>query len=269
MNRELSRLAALNDVIADSDEAITMLQAALNLVSNHSNDQKNANDSHYPTLKLFSQHFEYILNTIVPDNIPSWTPSDVAKGTFEALVRECPRWAWKYHQKVIQVILHNVQPKSGPAPGSVEANMASYMAIRGEEAIQTTAEIDIRLSLLALLEGELISSFKLVPPSDQSTGLCTCSTSLPSEEVICQQFTETMSNLVDLLWSAGLLRAGSKDWECGPFMAEAADTIIKQILLPNLVWKVCYFKLKWLLKSISYVEITYTQIPMMRIYDML
>eukprot|EP00595_Chromulina_sp_UTEXLB2642_P000461 CAMPEP_0196762678 /NCGR_PEP_ID=MMETSP1095-20130614/2528_1 /TAXON_ID=96789 ORGANISM="Chromulina nebulosa, Strain UTEXLB2642" /NCGR_SAMPLE_ID=MMETSP1095 /ASSEMBLY_ACC=CAM_ASM_000446 /LENGTH=64 /DNA_ID=CAMNT_0042114197 /DNA_START=1709 /DNA_END=1900 /DNA_ORIENTATION=+ len=64
--------------------------------------------------------------------------------------------------------------------------MANYAAIRGEERIPNITEIDIRLSLLALIEG--------------------------------------------------MIRAGSLDWECGQYMSYAAEPIIKNIIIPNLIW---------------------------------
>ena len=39
----------------------------------------------------------------------------------------------------------------------------------------------------------------------------------------------------------GLLRSGSKDWECSSYIAASADEIITQGLLPNLVWKVIQY----------------------------
>jgi len=45
-----------------------------------------------------------------------------------------------------------VQPKKGPEPNSAEANLQSYASVRGEEAIPSTGEVDVRLMLLTLLE---------------------------------------------------------------------------------------------------------------------
>lgn len=70
------------------------------------------------------------------------------------LIRSCNKQAWKWHKRTIPLIIGNIQPKSGPAPGTYEANMASYTSIRGEEAIPNYVEIDVRLAMLALLEGD-------------------------------------------------------------------------------------------------------------------
>jgi hypothetical protein len=178
--KELLRLAVLQDLMiessASSESIVDEIQAKLS--------------SSYPTFKIFSHHFDSILSSIVPADkpIPTWSSSDFPRAALEVLVREATQAAWKAYSRVIAIILENIQPKAGPASGSVEANMASYAAIRGDEAIPSVAEVDVRLSLLALLEG--------------------------------------------------MIRSGSMDWECSPYMAEAADSIIRLGLIPNLVWKV-------------------------------
>jgi hypothetical protein len=35
-----------------------------------------------------------------------------------------------------------------------------------------------------------------------------------------------------------MLRSGAEKWECGKYINEAADEILQNIIIPNLVWKV-------------------------------
>jgi dynein assembly factor 5 len=119
---------------------------------------------------------------------PNWDPHSPAKAAFDVLVGQCPLEAWRCHLAVVSVITLQVQPKTGPAANSAEANALSYAAQRGEELIALTTDVDVRLSLLALLEG--------------------------------------------------YIRGGAADWECSPHMAVASEKVIKEVLLPNLIWRV-------------------------------
>lgn len=148
------------------------------------------------TSSFVSNHFEYILMTIHPLNrtpAVTFTSSDVTKVAFEILVNLCPRKAWKFHEEVIKIIISHLQLKNEPVAGSYEANMASYASIRGEENIPSINDIDVRLSMLALLEG--------------------------------------------------MLRNGSKDWECSTEITSAAENIFRHGLLVNLIWRVSYISI--------------------------
>ncbi len=55
--------------------------------------------------------------------------------------------------------------------------------------------------------------------------------------------TEVISGEIDVRVSMialleSLLRAGSLDWTCSSFISESSLTIIKDIILPNLIWRV-------------------------------
>ena len=142
-------MAALNEAMFESNaNPKAILETVKTLLMNEPNN-------HSSTDKLFNDHFDFVLNSIVPMDkpIPLWTSSDVSKAAFDALIRESPHCSWKAHKRVIPIIIANVQPKSLPQMGSMESNMAQYASIRGEEVISATAEVDVRLSLLALLEG--------------------------------------------------------------------------------------------------------------------
>ena len=115
---------------------------------------------------LLAPHFGSILSLITTHSLaatatsPStshdlyqWQPHHVLKAAFEVLIRLCPTQAWACHSRVLDIILPQIQPKKGPEQGSTEANMQSYAAVRGDEAIPTTGEVDVRLALLSLLEG--------------------------------------------------------------------------------------------------------------------
>eukprot|EP01034_Spumella_vulgaris_P021360 gene21362-27390_t len=144
---------------------------------------------------LLATHFDFIFNTVTKSSSqtvvtvsPNWDPHSPAKSAFDVLIRLCGPEAWKCHLAVVSVIALHVQPKSGPAAGSTEANALSYAAQRGEEVIALTTDVDVRLSLLALLEG--------------------------------------------------YIRSGAADWACSTHMAAASEKVIKDILLPNLIWRV-------------------------------
>ena len=81
-----------------------------------------------------------------------WSPHSVLKAAFEVLIRQCPTQAWANHNRVFDVIIPQIQPKKGPEAGSAEANMQSYASVRGEEILPSAGEVDVRLSLLTLLE---------------------------------------------------------------------------------------------------------------------
>ena len=49
-------------------------------------------------------------------------------------------------------------------------------------------------------------------------------------------FSQVRLSLLALL--EGFLKAGSANWECGHHISEGAETIVKEILLPNLVWRI-------------------------------
>ena len=81
-----------------------------------------------------------------------WSPHSVLKAAFEVLIRQCPTQEWANHNRVFDVIIPQIQPKKGPEAGSAEANMQSYASVRGEEILPSAGEVDVRLSLLTLLE---------------------------------------------------------------------------------------------------------------------
>lgn len=120
----------------------------------------------------------------------SWNGYSCQKAAIEILIYFCPLQAWKYYSLVFKVIIPLVQPPQQPAPNSLEANLKDYAAQRGDDSILPNfGDVDIRISLLMLLEG--------------------------------------------------MLREGSSSlWEAGPYIEESAPILLKEILLPNLVWRV-------------------------------
>jgi dynein assembly factor 5 len=137
---------------------------------------------------VLGQYFKSLFDVITSSK-DLWAFNSPQKCAFEVLIRECPKYSWQHSAEVIKIITDYVQPKKGPAEGSAEAHTQSYAAQRGEEVFpETLGEIDIRLSMLALLEG--------------------------------------------------LIRDGNEDWECAKHVAASAETIIKNIFIINLVWRV-------------------------------
>lgn len=117
-----------------------------------------------------------------------WVAGSSKKSAFEVLLRASPRLAWRFHAQVLPAIVAQVQPTKNLDPASSEAIAIGYAAQRGEEPVPVAGEVDVRLALLALLEG--------------------------------------------------LVRAGAADWECGRPISEACETVLRCIVVPNLVWKV-------------------------------
>jgi dynein assembly factor 5 len=155
---------------------------------------------------LLKSHFEYIFCSIVKPNNPElfrkgdysqyltinpkWESKSPSKAAFEKLLYHCPSESWAQHAFVIPIFKNQVQPPKQPVTGSAEANALSYAAQRGDEIIPTTVNehVDVRLSLLALLEG--------------------------------------------------FIRLGAANWECGQHIADSAELIIKEIVVPNLIWRI-------------------------------
>lgn len=85
--------------------------------------------------KLFSHTFDHFLNLVYsnlrPFSSQSFPPSSPSSPRFSLFLNP-------------QLLLYSA---------SAEANMLSYAAVRGEEAMPSSGEVDVRLSLLALLEG--------------------------------------------------------------------------------------------------------------------
>jgi hypothetical protein len=187
---ELCRLSILNSMsIEITPDSFTNNKLAKDIDESISNLSKDQLTDTNKMNNLISKNFMAILNIIAPADVKlEWTPHSPCKSAFESLVRECPKMSWKCHGNVLPIILSQLKSKPKPEKDSTEANMQNYLAIKGEEKVIATGEVDIRLSLLALLEG--------------------------------------------------LLRAGSADWECSPFIAETAILLLKEAILPNLVWKV-------------------------------
>lgn len=149
--------------------------------------------------KMLASHFSAILNLIlatgilVPGNGPNemvpiwinWTGHSARKAAFEILIRECPAAAWAHSGLILPVMCKLTRAKPRPAEDSEEAIAAKYNAMSGHETL--TGEVDIRVSMIALMEG----------------------------------------------W----IRAGALDWTCSSYIAEAANPVVKEIIMPNLVWK--------------------------------
>ena len=128
-------------------------------------------------LNQLSTHFEAIINTIttasntndvatnkrkkIEPSVASkpcteWTSDSAHRAAFEAIVRECPRAAWKQHATVIaEVIIPLVQPPANLVKGTPEEIAATYAAQRGDLSFEGTNEdgsVNTRLGMLALLE---------------------------------------------------------------------------------------------------------------------
>lgn len=82
----------------------------------------------------------------------SWEASTPHKAAFEVLVTVCNRATWQNMNIIHPFLKKQAQPKEQPAANSPEANMQSYASQRGEENIPSLAEVDVRLSILLILE---------------------------------------------------------------------------------------------------------------------
>ena len=59
------------------------------------------------------------------------------------------------------------------------------------------------------------------------------------EEVIPTSVNDHVDVRLSLLvLLEGFIRAGAEDWQCGRFIEEAAEGIVKEIIVPNLIWKI-------------------------------
>eukprot|EP00597_Dinobryon_sp_UTEXLB2267_P018080 CAMPEP_0201114058 /NCGR_PEP_ID=MMETSP0812-20130820/78180_1 /ASSEMBLY_ACC=CAM_ASM_000668 /TAXON_ID=98059 /ORGANISM="Dinobryon sp., Strain UTEXLB2267" /LENGTH=977 /DNA_ID=CAMNT_0047377649 /DNA_START=1245 /DNA_END=4175 /DNA_ORIENTATION=+ len=153
--------------------------------------------------RLLQTHFQHLVGRILHTQLttasdpealralnPRWEAKSSGKAAFEALIRNSASAAWAYHALVLPVFCNQVQPPVKPAAGSAEANMQSYAAQRGEEVLPNTVSesVDVRLALLALLEG--------------------------------------------------LIRSAASDWQSGSYLAASAESIVKEMVVPNLVWRI-------------------------------
>lgn len=76
------------------------------------------------------------------------------KGAFEVLLQECPATAWEWKHFTVPIILAHIQPPVMLDQNTPEAHLRSYAAQRGEEDVfAAVGEVDVRLSLLCVLEG--------------------------------------------------------------------------------------------------------------------
>ena len=105
-----------------------------------------------------SKYFVAILDTIAPRKEGSawatgmeWEPSSPDKAAYDVLIRACPRAAWENYEQVLPIIYQQVQP----AEYRKNTHYEDYLAQTGQEIINDGPEVDVRLSLLALLEGML------------------------------------------------------------------------------------------------------------------
>jgi len=81
-----------------------------------------------------------------------WTASSPAKAAFDVILRQLPVSVWELHTRCMPVIFRQVQPPERLDKDSPEGIAATYAAQRGEEDIPELKDVDVRLSLLALLE---------------------------------------------------------------------------------------------------------------------
>ena len=107
-----------------------------------------------------SKYFVAILDTIAPRKQGSawatgmeWDPYDHNKAAYDVLIRACTRAAWENYEKVLPIIYQQVQPPEYRKNTPYE----DHLAQTGQEVIKDGPEVDVRLSLLALLEGLLRS----------------------------------------------------------------------------------------------------------------
>lgn len=154
---------------------------------------------HTEVPKMLAVHFSAILNLVLafgvllPGKAPSemvpiwetWTGHSGRKAAFEILIRECPAAAWAHAGLILPVLIKLTKAQARPAEDTEEGITAKYNAMSGHETL--TGEIDIRVSMIALMEG----------------------------------------------W----LRAGALDWTCSSHIADAANSVVKEIILPNLIWR--------------------------------
>jgi hypothetical protein len=82
----------------------------------------------------------------------NWDSNSSSKAAFEILINNSYKTCWQHIDFILPIFKHQVQPKKQPQQNSSEAIALSYAAQRGEEPIPNSGDVDVRLSLLALLE---------------------------------------------------------------------------------------------------------------------
>lgn len=139
-------------------EGSEVSNAAISLTSQLDNHSNTVTER----LEALESYFAYILKTIAPTfvgvdstegDIELWDSRHPSKGAFDVLLRELPFAAWKHQHLVLPIVIHHVTPAPRADKDSDEAIAASYAAQRGEEEIPDLSDVDIRLSMLASLEG--------------------------------------------------------------------------------------------------------------------
>ena len=115
-----------------------------------------------------------------------------------------------------------VQPRQPLDADSPAAHALSYASQRGEEVIPTLDTLDTRLSLLALLE-----SFIRAGTSDWECG----------KYLLLQKAIYKCT--IQLIYTLSYLHIGK-------YLLQAGSTLLNQVVMPNLVWRVgmfCCFRL--------------------------
>mmetsp|Transcript_32280 Transcript_32280/g.60136 ORF Transcript_32280/g.60136 Transcript_32280/m.60136 type:complete len:1050 (+) Transcript_32280:61-3210(+) len=151
--RELSQfaeaLSVVSSVTSAEDNLVNQLSSHFESIVNTITNASNTNDS---SVAKRSQPQP----SIVAKPCTEWTADSAHRAAFEALVRECPRAAWKQHAVVISdVIIPLVQPPASLVKGSPEEIASTYAAQRGDLSFDGTTEdgsVNTRLGMLALLE---------------------------------------------------------------------------------------------------------------------
>ena len=109
----------------------------------------------------------------------------------------------------------------------MESNMLSYASVRGEEVIPSTGEVDVRLAMLALLEGTYVRVYDFFYYTFYLCHVMSCLFSFL-----------LFSLIINSIFLSGLIRFGSSECQCGEYITKAAGRLLSTAIIPNLVWRV-------------------------------
>ena len=166
-----SRVFSGNDVIAETsmiylnklmllDLIIAQLKIDFNWKSKYNKDVYNDNfskicnnfTSSNEKDKFIKKHFRDIVLKFI--NFSKWDEYEPVISAFEVLINEFTASSWQNHDLVLPIIISNSKPEKEEL-SVAKQNELKYASVRGEEDFSNRKNIDIRLALLAIMEGLL------------------------------------------------------------------------------------------------------------------
>jgi hypothetical protein len=157
----MGRLTGESEIVPAAAQSVLVM-----LCTGGGNSNDNDDDRPPPEAMVkavFSLHFTSLLSTILEhsagglqagESVVRWDASDPARGAFDQLVRTCPAEAWREHERILKLIVPQVQLPAILGEKDAESIAKTYKAVAGEtNAFADADEANVRLTLMALLEG--------------------------------------------------------------------------------------------------------------------